>query len=1057
LLGRVVLTTILTVATFLGAGQELAAKQDKKRVSDLLNRIQRNSKKSSIDIKKARISLPPVAKPDRKARSYNLEMIKPPSSFKNFVAAETGEAKLERLVDDEIDQLYQLTQKYRKTDRRGELWLRLAELYIEKARLIEFRKQEDFEKKVQAWLKRGQKGRKPTIDLAEPQKFNRKAIQLYEWYLRDFPKSKDADQALFFVGYNFFEIGDVKKGARYYEILTERFPKSVFITESFFALGEFYFENEQWAKALDNYQAVIQKKRSRVFSFALYKAAWCQYRLGKIENAISSLEKVIRFGQSEEEKSDSRFGKVSRVRLVNEALRDLVPIFGESRNYETAFRYFSSLVGAEKAWEMLERLAYVYSDKGRREEARYTFSLLLDRNPTAPKAFEYQYQIVQNYLGGGDRRVFRRELFRWIESYSNSSAWYQANKNDADLTKKSEDLREKTLREYVLQQHQTAQNSGSNVVRQIAKSGYILYLKNFSNTDKLFEMRFFFGELLYDLKEYELAGDQYKWVAANAKGSKYYEDSVLNQVLAYEKPLPKEEDVRRKAGDSLEPIGFGEKELAFIQAGDQYISEFPKGTKVEDITFKLGRLHYSYNHFDKAIVYFENVVKNHPKSQSAVYSANLILDIYNLRKDYESLARAGQTILKTPGLKTAEIQLDVQDVVEKASFKKGQELETSGKYAESAEAFEKFSLQHAKSTLLPAAIFNSAVNFERAGDNARALKMHSKFAALPDSKKGKLERQAFDLRIRLFELSGRFEEVAHELRGFIKANPKDPKAADYAFNAAVIYEALGQDSSAIQMFEKFYDLAPSAERPLALFRIAKMYQRGGKNFSAGKTYERYLKENPRDPDRVVEAHAMLARLNRKMGKTADSDRWYDLTELVYGRLKGRTNDISKEYFAEAQFSDVQRQFEEYRKLRIPRNPNTQAKVLKEKLAKLDALNRELAKVIKIDSPKYIVGALATLGLAYEDIAEQLIKAPLPSGLTAEEADLYRKEILKIGEPLQQKSIENFSSAIAKSQQLDSYSDFTAQAIGGLKRLGASKTPVFTGEIVDVPLPLILEI
>jgi TolA-binding protein len=84
------------------------------------------------------------------------------------------------------------------------------------------------------------------------------------------------------LGYNNFEIGNLKKGVRYYKDLTNRFPKSVYVSESHFALGEYYFEKEQWKKALPEYMKVVQRRKSRLFTFALYKASWCHYRMGKL-------------------------------------------------------------------------------------------------------------------------------------------------------------------------------------------------------------------------------------------------------------------------------------------------------------------------------------------------------------------------------------------------------------------------------------------------------------------------------------------------------------------------------------------------------------------------------------------------------------------------------------------------------------------------------------------------------------------------------------------------------------------------------------------------------
>ena len=40
--------------------------------------------------------------------------------------------------------------------------------------------------------------RRPKLSLSEAQVYNRKAVQLYEWFIRDFPKDYKMDQAYFF-------------------------------------------------------------------------------------------------------------------------------------------------------------------------------------------------------------------------------------------------------------------------------------------------------------------------------------------------------------------------------------------------------------------------------------------------------------------------------------------------------------------------------------------------------------------------------------------------------------------------------------------------------------------------------------------------------------------------------------------------------------------------------------------------------------------------------------------------------------------------------------------
>ena len=47
---------------------------------------------------------------------------------------------------------------------------------------------------------------------------------------------------------------------------------------------------------------------------------------------------------------------------------------------------------------------------------------------------------------------------------------------------------------------------------------------------------------------------------------------------------------------------------------------------------KLARLYYLKNHFEEAESSFWTIIQDYPNSEQATYSANLILDIYNLKK-----------------------------------------------------------------------------------------------------------------------------------------------------------------------------------------------------------------------------------------------------------------------------------------------------------------------------------------------------------------------------------------------------------------------------------------
>lgn len=186
----------------------------KKTVGQLLNQISQDSRGANVQMQKGDTALPDFGynfKPSQ--NSHDLAVVKPPRSSEILQNRGGGtKAEYERVLDQQIQELYKLTQRFKNSPNRGELWLRLAELYVEKAGIVDARHQDAYDQAL-ADFKTGKTKVKPVLNTAEAKDFNRRAIQLYEWFERDFPKDEKMDQALFFLGYNYFEMGDTHKGA----------------------------------------------------------------------------------------------------------------------------------------------------------------------------------------------------------------------------------------------------------------------------------------------------------------------------------------------------------------------------------------------------------------------------------------------------------------------------------------------------------------------------------------------------------------------------------------------------------------------------------------------------------------------------------------------------------------------------------------------------------------------------------------------------------------------------------------------------------------------------
>ncbi len=1017
----------------------------KQTVGQLLRKVKEDSRGAKIkEIQKVNTNLPESQLSFQERQSVNLNRVKPPKSSELLKVENSDQAAYEKTLDLQIKELYKLTQKFKDSQNRGELWLRLAELYVEKSALVDSRKQDAYDMKLKEYQD-GKNKIKPKLDLAEAREYNRKAIQLYEWFLNDYPKDQKVSQALFFLGYNYFEIGDAKKGALYYDRLTKQFPNSTFVGEAHFALGEYYFENEKWADAYKEYSKIIKDRKHRLNTFALYKGGWCLYRLGRTNEAIKYLDFIVKGAKSEASGQIVAGRKLNTSKLENEALRDLVVFFADTGDVKRAVAYFQA-INSKEAKANIEKLAYYFADKGNRDASKDVFRMLIQQDPTSKKAFEFQYQIVQNYFYAKNSPQFKEELYRWITDFDRKSAWYAANSSDEAFVQNSYKLREQTLRNYILQQHQTAQNSRAAFSRQSASEGYRLYFQQFSDSPQVADMHFFFGELLYDIGKYSEASTEYAWVAENATDSKFGPKASQNLLLSIEKALPRDEELQKRIGDSVEPIQMDPRVEKFIKSAAWYTQKFPNSDKDAEIKFRMGRLYYQTNNFGPSEKLFREIVQKHPKTKYAEYSANLLLDIYNLKKDYAGLEKMGTELLANESIAGSKAGSDIRNVLEKANFKKAQDLEVDKKYLDSAKQYQNFAVQNPKSELVTIALFNAGVNFERSGRNVEAIQSYKKVLAATDKSAAPLKPKVEKLLAKLYQDSGFFEESALLFKQIAKENPQDPLMPNYVYNSAVMYEALGKTNEAVRAYGEFVKVNKNqTENAGTMFTVAQLQRKSNSNSAAIRSYKEYVELPQATLDKKIESQYWIAELSRKQGRRQDTEEAEQNILSLHRRLTGERRTAANSYIAPIKFRQAEATFVELKKIKIPGDPAKQKKAVDTKLEVLSRLNQELTEVIKLNSPDEIVSSLLLIGEANEHLAAAIQATPVPASLNEEQKKQYKAGIDNITGPFSQKAEESYKVAVDRAWDLEVYNSAYKTA---LQKMNARNSKLYynQGEI-----------
>jgi tetratricopeptide (TPR) repeat protein len=999
---------------------------------------QANRGSQALGLQRSRIALPQSAKMKTEIPNHQLGAVKPPRT-NDFLDGDSKEVEYEHLVDRTISELYKLSSQNRRSQKRGELWLRLGEGYVEKARLVGFREQAEYDKKLKAFQEKKSHIR-PRLDEKLSHEYNQKAVQLYEWFIRDFPKDPKVDQALFFLGYNHFQLGNTKKGEEYYTQLVRDYPESLYVTESHFALGEYYFENEKWQAALDNYVKVIRVKRARLNSFAMYKASWCLYRVSRVPEALKMLERVVRLGKAAEAEEGVAGRKaVNKVRLVKEALKDYVPFYAEVGQPAGAAHEFNRITGDEKqAKAMLERLAYIYGDSGNRSSANFIFKQLISMDPGGEKAAEYQYQVVLAYATS-DQKEFRKELEVWLESFGPSSYWAKENAKNPKIVTDMTKLQETTLRNYVLQLHQTAQNTRAEYTQKAAAQAYNLYLKYFADSPQSLEMQYFHAELLFDMGRYEDAARLYTWVADKDPKGPYREKAIINSLLALEKDLPSPHDIEEKRGDSIEKIPLDPPVARFEKAALRYMEALPKGEKVPDIRRRLGVLYYSYNHFEEAIDLFDKIIRDDPKSQNAEIAGNLILDIFNLKGDMVGLADKGQQLLSNPAFARTKFGEKIKGLMEKASYLKAEKIAESGDSGKAAKEFENFAAVYKQSDLVTAARYKAATSYEKVGDLTSAIRLHGQVLLAPgeNPKVKAVQNDSRNALARIYQQTGQLELAAKQYQVYAQTNSKDQKAVNAFYNAAILWDSLNETSAAIQNYQNYFDLSKKSDRVEIIFAQAEIYRRKEQLAKAEHYYDLYLKSGPRSEGNALQASFMIGSMAEKRGQHSKAKQWYQKTVELFKHTGKAGREAGVKYAADARFQLAQETLVQLKAVRFGVSDKRQAEgALQVKKLREQYLN-EMKDVIRYDYGPFIIAALASSGQMFEDIANLFAGISVPHGFSEADAQKYKELIQGQVTGFRNEAKNSYKAAVDKSVELEAFSPWSKTAQVGLSSLDAA--------------------
>ena len=876
----------------------------------------------------------------------------------------------------------------------------------------------------------------PGLDLTSSQ-------GLYQRLLKEYPNFRKTDAVLYLYGFSLRSEGKVDQALVQFKRILNEHPQSRFRPDAWMAVAEArFYDDSDYKGALAGYDEVLKYPDSPLYDLALFKTAWCYWKLGDSDRAARRFKEVLDLGSGVNSKSLARAhqltesGRKRLEELKGEALEYLVQVFTEDerKGPKDAFDFLASIGGAMYSRKVIAKLADTFYSQARYDRAIESERFLIKLDPNDEANPDREKRVVEALREMDKNKEAVAELRRLAETYGPGSDWAKAQQNPQTVEhahKLAADmLREVAKGLHADAQHNEQQQHGHIDVDRYARAAdaYSYYLAHFPSDADAVEVHYLLGDIyFFKLKKYEEAGDQYLAVGKAKPVGKLHREALLQAIASYEK-LRKDHSAQG-----------GKKELLptdkrMGEAIDLYATLFPQDPEIANVLYKNGQLFYDYGEYDEAVKRFGLIVEKYPKKEVAAAAGDKILESLNKAHDYENVESWARRLLKVPAFQSAADQQRLSKLVIDAGMKAGEQKAESDP-AGAAGIYVSLANEFPTSTRATAALTNAATLYVKAGKPEEAVKLD---AVLVDKYPQASETPAAAWSAgKLYEQAALWDQAAKFYQTLADRYPKDTHAADALFNAGLLREHLGETQTAIAAYSQYAQRYKQRDdvRQVA-FRVGVVYAEAGQHEAAARAFGDYALKYPGTAQTIEAFSRQGAEL---IAAGQDKKASGPLKEAVALYKRGADKSAAPAA-AHARYLEGEVIFRDFERLKLATDPKKLKRTLDEKSKLLDQAKQVYVDVVTFGDPEWATAALYRIGDAYERFSKALRDAPVPKELNAEEQQVYRDELEKVVVVVEEKAIDAYKGGYQKALQLGVYNEFTQKLRAALGRMSDQEFP-----------------
>ena len=215
----------------------------------------------------------------------------------------------------------------------------------------------------------------PTVDLSQAQ-------AVYLRLINKYPKFRKIDTVIYLYAFSLRDQGKIGESIKYFQTILDKYPRSRYIADAWMAIAEYrFYEQQNYKSSLEAYEKVLKHPKSQLYDLALFKTAWCYWKLGDTNKSAMRFKDVLDLAKKKAGRTEEQQKRAAE--LQGQALDYLVELFTEddTKSAQDAFEFLAQIGGKQYSRKVLKQLADTVFDQTRYERAVEAYRLLIELDP----------------------------------------------------------------------------------------------------------------------------------------------------------------------------------------------------------------------------------------------------------------------------------------------------------------------------------------------------------------------------------------------------------------------------------------------------------------------------------------------------------------------------------------------------------------------------------------------------------------------------------------------------------------------------------------------------